>query len=168
MLTTCGRSLFNHTPNILMLNVVFPECFRWNQWIIFLNYFKKIIQTCQGPRSNHSASKTQVAEMIFKLHPIHPSVIYQIPWMHWISYPFRENSDISVFQSYLLNLVKVKKRRGSILFLCLFIMQYFVCVSMGLTDWFIQILYIEYYLLSLVLKSCWTMYIHLLLRHNIT
>ena len=34
-------------------------------------------------------------ERIFKLNPIHASVIYQIPWMrwiHWTSKLFRENS----------------------------------------------------------------------------
>ena len=44
----------------------------------------------------HSASKTHVRYRIFKLTPIHASVINQIPWIcwiHWISVPFRENSN---------------------------------------------------------------------------
>ena len=47
---------------------------------------------CKRPRCYHSTIKTQVAESSFKLNPIHASVIYQIPWIHWISDPFRENS----------------------------------------------------------------------------
>ena len=30
--------------------------------------------------ANHSASKTHVWDRIFKLSPIHASMIYQIPW----------------------------------------------------------------------------------------
>ena len=39
---------------------------------------------CKRPRCYHRVSK------IFKLTPIHASVIYQIPWIHWISIPFWE------------------------------------------------------------------------------
>ena len=45
---------------------------------------------CKSPRCYHSASKTRVAERIFKLSPIYASVIYQIPWICWISDPFKE------------------------------------------------------------------------------
>ena len=45
---------------------------------------------CKRPSCCHSASKTQ-ADRIFKLSPVHASVIYQIPWNRWISDPFREN-----------------------------------------------------------------------------
>ena len=37
---------------------------------------------------DHNASKTHVRHSIFKLSPIHASVIYQISWIHWIQ--FRE------------------------------------------------------------------------------
>ena len=64
---------------------------------IYILYFQKIIQTChllcKRPRCYHSASKTQVAERIFKLSPVHALVIYLIPWIcwiHWISDPLRE------------------------------------------------------------------------------
>ena len=30
---------------------------------------------------------------IFKLSPIHASVIYHIPWINWIPVPLRENSN---------------------------------------------------------------------------
>ena len=40
----------------------------------------------------HSASKTHVRDKIFNLTPIHASVIYQIPWIQWISVPLRDNS----------------------------------------------------------------------------
>ena len=36
--------------------------------------------------------KTKVTERIFKLTLLHSSVIFKIPWIHWISLPFRENS----------------------------------------------------------------------------
>ena len=29
-----------------------------------------------------------MGDMIFKLNPIHASVIYQIPWIHWIQWKF--------------------------------------------------------------------------------
>ena len=66
-------------------------------------FVRKIIRTChllcKRLRCYHNASKkTQVGERIFKLSPIHASVIYQIPcvhWIHWISDPFRENSNES-------------------------------------------------------------------------
>ena len=58
---------------------------------------------CKRPRCYHStrktdvsASKTQVREGIFKLTPLHVSVIYQIPWIcwiHWISLQFWETSN---------------------------------------------------------------------------
>ena len=35
---------------------------------------------------------TEVTERILKLTPIHVSVIYQTPWIHWISILFMENS----------------------------------------------------------------------------
>ena len=87
----------------LFANWVFPKCFHWMYWIQWqkILYFKNIIQTChllcKRPRCYNSASKTQVAERVFKLNPIHASVIYQIPWIswiHWISDPFRENSNV--------------------------------------------------------------------------
>ena len=56
-------------------------------------YFKKIIRTChllcKRPRYQRT-SKMQIAERIFKQSPVHVSVIYQMPWIHRISDPFRE------------------------------------------------------------------------------
>ena len=80
-------------------NWVFPKCFHWIRWIQWqkILYFKKIIQSChllcKRPICYHSTNKTHVAERIFKLSPIHASVIYQIDWIHWISDPFRKNSN---------------------------------------------------------------------------
>ena len=34
------------------------------------------------------------AKGIFKLNPIQAPVIYQICWIHWISNPFTENSNV--------------------------------------------------------------------------
>ena len=74
------------------LHWVFPKYFHWIQWQKLL-CFKKIIRTCHHlcERCYHGTSKTQVTKQIFKFSPIHASVIYQIPWIHWISDPFREN-----------------------------------------------------------------------------
>ena len=41
---------------------------------------------CKKPGFYHSASKTHVGDRIFKLNSIHTSVIYQIPWIHWIQF----------------------------------------------------------------------------------
>ena len=72
------------SSNIIRDTWVFPKCFHWIQWQKIL-YFKKTILTCyllcKRPRCYLSTSKTQVAEIIFKLSPIHASVIYQIPWI---------------------------------------------------------------------------------------
>ena len=38
---------------------------------------------CKRPRCYHSISKTCVRDRIFKLNPIHASIIYQIPWIRW-------------------------------------------------------------------------------------
>ena len=56
-------------------------------------YYMHILKRLFEPATRHS--KTQVPERIFKLSPIHASVIYQIPWIrwiHWISDLFGENS----------------------------------------------------------------------------
>ena len=58
--------------------------------------------TSKRPGCYHSASKTQVKDRIFKLTPIHASVIYQIPcirWIHWKFCSFRKNSIEPVFVS---------------------------------------------------------------------
>ena len=39
-----------------------------------------------------SVRKTSVRDRIFKLTSSHSSMIYQIPWIHWISVPFREKT----------------------------------------------------------------------------
>ena len=66
----------------------------------FLNGFSEfndIVITVKGlePTTSHSASKTHVWDGIFKLSPIHASVIYQIRWIQWIPVPFRENSTVT-------------------------------------------------------------------------
>ena len=46
---------------------------------------------CKRPGCHHSTSKTHVRDRIFKLSPIHASVIYQIHWIpriHWIQWKF--------------------------------------------------------------------------------
>ena len=99
------RWIYHDAKTELMManNWVFSECFHWILWILWqkILYFKKIIQTChllcERPRCYHSANTTQVARRILKFSLIHALVIYQIPWIcwiHWISYPFSENSII--------------------------------------------------------------------------
>ena len=60
-------------------------------------YIQEIIRTCnllyKKPRYDHSTSKTWITDMIFEISPVHASVIYQIPWIHCISVPFRKNSN---------------------------------------------------------------------------
>ena len=48
---------------------------------------------CERPGCHHSLCKTHVRDRIFKLNPVHASVIYQICWIQWILVPFRENSN---------------------------------------------------------------------------
>ena len=44
------------------------------------NYFVK----SDSQTHNHSAIKSQITERIFKLIPIHASLIHKIPWIRWI------------------------------------------------------------------------------------
>ena len=70
---------------------VFPKCFQWIRWI-----------QCKRPGCYNSVSKTHVRDRIIKMTPIHASVIYQIPSVHWILVPFRENStDCNILQTVL-------------------------------------------------------------------
>ena len=77
------KVLFWQVPNgvIRVFPKYFTEFAEFRDKNISL-YFTKIIQTChllcKRPRYYYSASKTQVTERIFKLSPIHASVIYQI------------------------------------------------------------------------------------------
>ena len=70
--------------------------------------FKRIIWTCNflrsRPMSYHTATKSQVANRIFKLTPIHTSVISQTHWFQWkfcfillLSLYWRQLSDYTGF-----------------------------------------------------------------------
>ena len=48
---------------------------------------------CKRPGWNYNTGNTHVKDRIFKLRPIHGSVIYKI---HWIPFPFRENSNATL------------------------------------------------------------------------
>ena len=76
-------------------NNTFPQMSPLNS-VIEISVFKRIIRNCmyKRPGCYHSASKTQVRDRIFKLTPTHTSMIYQIRWITWISFPFRKNSII--------------------------------------------------------------------------
>ena len=88
-----------------------------------LNSFKKITQLVVGSNilCYYSARKTQGADRIFKLNLVHASTIYQIPWIRWIhliSDPFRENSNVNFpFRfPFLRNVLKcVQHKRHTIL-----------------------------------------------------
>ena len=61
-------------------------------------HYSKRAQTCH-PATSYArdqdaitALARHVRDKIFKLNPIHASVIYQIPWIQWIPFPFCENS----------------------------------------------------------------------------
>ena len=62
--------------------------------------WKKVIWNCsllcKGPGCYQRVIKTSVTESIFKLTPIHASVIFEISriqWFQWILLPFMENSN---------------------------------------------------------------------------
>ena len=68
-------------------------------FVITVKRLKATTCCVRDQASYHNASKTHVRDRIFKLSPIHASVIYQIPWIrwiHWIPAPFRENSIVSM------------------------------------------------------------------------
>ena len=71
------------------------KSFHWIQPIFIINRTNRMnILLCKRPGCYHRAKKAQITKRIFKLIPIHASVIYRIPWnhwIHWISVPFREN-----------------------------------------------------------------------------
>ena len=65
---------------------VFPKCFHWICWIQWQNILVIYKRTwtynflCKGSECYQSATTTHATDRIFKLNPIHASVIYQIPW----------------------------------------------------------------------------------------
>ena len=77
--------------------------FRKKNWVslkVFTTFSKFRDKTCFEPviSSGYSniATKTQLIDRVFKLTPIHASMIYPIPWIcliHGISVPFTENSN---------------------------------------------------------------------------
>ena len=73
---------------------VFTEFSKFNDKIVVKRLFKPATACVRDPRCYHWATKTQVRDRIFTLILIHASVIYQIPRVHSIYLPFRENSNI--------------------------------------------------------------------------
>ena len=60
-------------------------------FVILVKGFEPLTSCVRDQDATH-ASKTHVRDWIFKLTPIHVSVIQiQIPWIHWIFVPFMEN-----------------------------------------------------------------------------
>ena len=101
---------------------VFPKCFTEFSKFSDKNicHYSKRAQTChflcKRPGCYHSTSKRQVADTIFKLTPIHVSVIYHIPWIrwiHWISDLFtsRKNSNTLTILS-----VQLMSKKNNFLF----------------------------------------------------
>ena len=68
-------------------------------------YVIKRVRTCglewKRPGCYHNASNIQIIDMIFKLTPFHASLIYQIPWIQWISVPFSPNNFLIIQAKYL-------------------------------------------------------------------
>ena len=65
---------------------IFPKYFHWIQWNI-CHYSKRARichLLCKRLGCYHHASKTHARDRIFKLSPVHSSVIHQIPWIRWI------------------------------------------------------------------------------------
>ena len=60
---------------------------RINKIEFFLNVFTEFAEFSDKNICHYS-------KRIFKLSPIHASVIYQIPWIQSIPAPFRENSNV--------------------------------------------------------------------------
>ena len=59
---------------------------------------------CERPACYHSACTTHVRDRIFKYSSIHASVIYLIPWIHWIQWKcllYRKNSNAHPVSSIL-------------------------------------------------------------------
>ena len=81
------------SPLMTKINWVFPKCFHWICWQNICH------RATFWPGCYNSTSKTHVRDRIFKLSPIHASVIYQIPWIRWIQWipvPFRKNSIVGL------------------------------------------------------------------------
>ena len=82
---------------------VFPKCFHWIQQIQWQNICHQKGWTChhlcKRPEFYHSTSKTHVRHWIFKLSPIHASMIYQILWIQEFNEsfaPFRKNPSLTI------------------------------------------------------------------------
>ena len=67
-------------------------------------YYSKRAQMCH-PATSYT--RNQVRERIFKLSPIHASMIYQIPWIQWIPVPFRENSNKTQVTEIIFKLTRI-------------------------------------------------------------
>ena len=98
--TQAMAALFEFSLNVFTEFTEFGQD-HWIHWIQWQKYFSLQQKgsnlppshlLCKGPGCYHSTSKTYVRDKIFKLNPIHASVIYQIPRIQWILFPFRENS----------------------------------------------------------------------------
>ena len=86
---------FEFSLNIFSLNSPFSD----KNNIIFkkrIDVFKPAIH-CVRNQLYLNPRKAQETESIFKLTLFHVSVIWQIPWSHWISVPFRENFPFITF-----------------------------------------------------------------------
>ena len=79
----------------------FPWMIHWICWICWLKIFAIMVNifdtatSCDRDQDATTAPARHVRDKSFKLIPVHASVIYQIPWIHWIhriSVPFRKNS----------------------------------------------------------------------------
>ena len=85
-----GVGQCERTINLYLKSMLIIE-FSLNVSKIFVKRVRTCHRLCKRPGSYHSTSETHVRDRIFKLNPIHASVIYQFPRIQWIADPFREN-----------------------------------------------------------------------------
>ena len=91
---------------------IFPKCSAnsvTKRFVIVVKGLKPATSCVTETRMLLQHCKTHVRDRIFKLTVIHASVIYQMPWIHWILVPFRENTiAMSVLKNYI-NSVRTRK-----------------------------------------------------------
>ena len=80
---------------VFATNLSFFEMFSLNTTNLSLEGLEPAAFLCWRPGCYHSTCETHVKDRNFKLTSTHASVIYQIRRIHWISVPFRENSQCS-------------------------------------------------------------------------
>ena len=100
------------TTHFGVLIWLFPKCFHWNSVTKIFVITVKGAQTCHPAMSCvRDQDERHLRDKIFKLSPIHASMIYEILWICWIQWiPFRENSIITLIERRVEILMSEKIR----------------------------------------------------------